>query len=151
MSKNLPSIEALIAEILEEEEFQDCFLIEIKQSETRLEVFLDADKGVDFTKCRKISRKVEAFLDESLVLGEKYTLEVSSPGAKEPLRLLRQYPKHIGRKIKIILNDQTELEGVFTSLENETIKMDVMDGKKVKEKRNINFNDISKSFILLAF
>lgn len=38
-------------------------------------------------------------------------MEVSSPGVDEPLTLVRQYKKNIGRNIEIIFNDETKTEG----------------------------------------
>ncbi len=151
MGKGLASLDKVISNVLAEEEFQDCFLIEWKEENNKVEVFIDADEGVNFTKCRLISRKIEAYLDETQLLGENYKLEISSPGAAAPLKLLRQYPKHIGRKIKVILSEGHEYEGKLTAVEDTIIKIDVMDGKKIKEKRNIEFNEIKESFILLAF
>ncbi|MEI9935533.1 MAG: hypothetical protein WDM71_11945 [Ferruginibacter sp.] len=40
-----------------------------------------------------------------------FSLEVSSPGIEEPLKILRQYKKNIGRKIEVLLQDETKSEG----------------------------------------
>lgn len=91
-------IEGRIIELLEqkfvEPDWQDCFVVEVKQHATnKLEVFIDSDDSITFEKCRKISRYLEEFLDKYLWLGEKYTLDVSSPGISRPLVLKRQYQK----------------------------------------------------------
>ena len=95
-------LEKLIAQKLEEEEFQDCYLVEVKgPNGGKLEVFIDSDSSMTFQKCQKMSRYLEAQIEEAKWLGEKYTLEVSSPGVGNPLKLKRQYAKNIGRKMEV--------------------------------------------------
>ena len=92
------NLEEKIVELLEEkfkeEEFADCFLIEIKlHKHNKLDIFLDSDTGITFQKCQRISRYLESYIDEGGWLGEKYVIEVSSPGLTRPLKLRRQYFK----------------------------------------------------------
>ena len=95
-------IESLLEVKFQEEEFTDCFLIEVKlHANKKLDVFIDSDAGVTFEKCQKISRYLEQYLDEEGWLGDSYVLEVSSPGISRPLKLLRQYPRNIGRKVEV--------------------------------------------------
>ena len=75
------NLEEKIVELLEEkfkeEEFTDCFLIDIKlHKHNKLDIFLDSDTGITFRKCQRISRYLESFIDEEGWLGEKYVLEV---------------------------------------------------------------------------
>ena len=85
-----------------EEDFSDCFLVDIKaHAHNKIDVFIDSDSGVTFEKCQKISRYLERFIDENGWLGEKYVLEVSSPGISRPLKFKRQYAKNIGRKVEV--------------------------------------------------
>ena len=155
MDSILAQIQGHLDEILREEDFKDCFLIDLEKNESKVEVFLDADTGVTFEKCRKISRLLEAQLDETQILGEKYILEVSSPGAKAPLKLLRQYPQHVGRNIKIhLLSEGKEIEGKLIAIEDEVLHVHSVTGKgkkKVEEDHKIEFSTIDKSYILLAF
>ena len=37
-----------------------------------------------------------------------FSLEVSSPGLDEPLKLHRQYKKNIGREVEVIMNDDAK-------------------------------------------
>jgi len=88
----------LLEEKFQEEEFADCFIIEIKSLQNkRVEIYVDSDSGITFKKCQQLSRHLEAEIDEKGWLGEKYTLEVSSPGITRPLIFHRQYPRNIGR------------------------------------------------------
>ena len=68
------------------------YLVNIKRpSPTRISVFIDHDERLKIEDCAKVSRYLEAYLDTELPLGEKYTLEVSSPGMFNQMTLVRQY------------------------------------------------------------
>ena len=45
-----------------------------------------------------------------------FSLEVSSPGLDEPLKLHRQYLKNIGRFVEVIEQDGTRKEGKLLSV-----------------------------------
>ena len=130
-------IEKLIDQAINELEYADCFLVELKMNNTKVEIFLDSDESVTFEKCRKISRKIEAVLDEKQWLGEKYTLEVSSAGVGKPLKLTRQYVKNIGRTLEIKKIDGEKLMGELVKADDKqlTIKFEetIKEGKKKKK------------------
>ena len=52
---------------------------------------------VSVDDCARVSRAVESRLDASGVVGERYVLEVSSPGIERPLRLPRDWQRAVGR------------------------------------------------------
>ena len=87
-------IKALIDEKMQEELYEDCFFVEMfLKGDKRLEIYLDSDTGITFRQCQRMSRHIEAVLDEEKWLGEKYTLEVSSPGIGKPLKCRQKvYP-----------------------------------------------------------
>lgn len=145
---------------LQEPDFEDCFYLDVKhhQVNNKLEVTLDSDTGITFRKCQQISRYLESFIDEEGWLGEKYTLEVSSPGADKPLKIARQYPKHIGRKLEIKKTNGEKEEGRLTEVNEEDIlivyKVRRKEGKKkVTEEMNsrIPFTEIEKAVVKLSF
>ncbi len=152
-------IEKLLLEKFAETDFADCFVIEIKLGKSnKLEVFVDADNGIDFRRCQQLSRYLEATLDAEKWLGESYILEVSSPGLSRPLKFLRQYPKHIGRELEITTQDGTTTEGEFVSLENEVIRLQFeekrKEGKKnIKEIKvvDIPFSEVKKAMVKISF
>lgn len=104
-------IQNLLAEKFREEGFQDCFLVAIEQRKKNVQVFIDADTGLNLDKCQKISRYLESFFDEKSWFGEDYVLEVSSPGIDRPLVYPRQYRKNKGREVQILLTDGSEIMG----------------------------------------
>ncbi len=56
----------------------------------------DGEK-VTVEDCARVSRALEAKLDAGRIVGEKYTLEVSSPGVERSLRNARDWAKFAGR------------------------------------------------------
>jgi ribosome maturation factor RimP len=48
-----------------------------------------------------VSREISAILDESPLLTEAFTLEVTSPGIERPLTLPRHWTKNLTRIIKV--------------------------------------------------
>lgn len=152
-------IESLLAVKFQEEEFQDCFLIEVNHHPgNKLEVFIDSDFGVTFDKCHKVSRYLESIIDEQGWLGEKYVLEVSSPGIGRPLKLPRQYLRNIGRTLEITLADGQRKEGILAEAHDTHIVLDEVvverDGKKKKKiqvQTPIPFEQIKTSIVKISF
>lgn len=152
-------IEKLLNEKFAEADFADCFIIDIKLGKSnKLEVFVDADRGIDFNRCSVLSRYLESFLDTEKWLGENYTLEVSSPGASRPLKFLRQFPKHIGRDLEISKKDGTIIEGEFVKIDGEDISLQFetkhKEGKKTVKDTNtvvIPFAEIAKAMVKIKF
>lgn len=160
-------IEDLLLEKFKEDEFQDCFLIEISMtSQKTIEIILDADEGLTLEKCQRISRHVENWLDTEGGMGDDYTIEVSSPGVSRSLMFPRQYNKHIGRTLDITLKPELaedgttlvqQLEGKLQSvdsgitIEYETVRKEGK--KKIKENivTTIPFEKIDKAFVKISF
>jgi ribosome maturation factor RimP len=87
------------------------------------------------------------------MLDDQYTLEVSTPGLDQPLKLLRQYKKNIGRQLKMKLaNGLMEGRLLDVTPENITVEQQVKEGKtRSVAVREIPFSDIEKSFVLVSF
>ncbi len=132
------------------------FLVELKLSPNNglLTVLLDGDSGVSIDYCAQLSRALGEKLDEMEELG-KYVLEVSSPGADAPLRLLRQYPKHVGRKLKFELRDGTALEATLTAVTGDQLSLAYSHkekGKKAEQReRTLSFADIKTANVIISF
>jgi len=144
----------------QEPEFEHCFLLEVKRHDVnnKLEIIIDSDTGVTFKNCQRISRYLETFIDEKGWLGEKYILEVCSPGAVAPLKLPRQYPKHIGRKLEVKNKEGVVEEGQLTQVTDESITIEYKERRKEGKKKiteevksTILFDDIERAKIKLSF
>ena len=101
---------------------------------------------------------MESYLDEEQWLGEKYTLEVSSPGVSRPLSVARQYPKHIGRKLAVNTHEGEKIEGKLISVEEDGIvlffKTREKQGKKkvtIEKEVKILFDQIKKAVVKISF
>ncbi|MBT8231477.1 MAG: ribosome maturation factor RimP [Saprospiraceae bacterium] len=152
MDNLIDKIKAIIEDRFKEADLEDCFLVDILVNNTKLEVYIDTDEGVSFKKCQKLSRAIEAYLDESKAIGEKYTLEVSSPGVGRPLKFRRQYPRNIGRKMKVKLKDGSSLKGKLTGINDNVLTIESK-GQKKKEViiNEIDFEQIESSEVLITF
>ncbi|MDW3196409.1 MAG: ribosome maturation factor RimP [Cytophagales bacterium] len=142
----------LLEEILKEDE--DLFLVEVSHKgnsgNSKLQVLIDGDQGLDIDRCARVSRQLGAQLEELDIIPGKYTLEVSSPGIDQPLKLKRQYVKNIGRSLKVELNDGEKKEGVLTAVEDEHFELEVMN-KKEKVISTIALSDVKKSKVIVSF
>ena len=128
-------IRGWLLELLDEPEHQHAFPVEINvHAGGRVEVFVDSDTAVDFALCRRISRHLEAKLDEGGMLGERYTLEVSSPGASRPLTMPRQFGKHVGRELAVKLDDDNVVTGELTAVGDDGLTL--TEERVVRDERN---------------
>lgn len=155
-------MESKIAELVEkafvELEYDDCFIVDIKVNNTKVEVFLDSDSSITFLRCRKVSRIIEAVLDEKQWLGEQYTLNVSSAGIGTPLKFLRQYTKNIGRKAEVKTVEDEKIKGTLTAANAEKVTISyeetVKEGKKKKKvvvDRDIPMESVKETRIKISF
>lgn len=143
----------------DEPEYNDCFLIEMTISPAKLvDIIIDADEGVKFEQCQRISRHIENLIDEAGILGEEYTLEVGSPGLSRSLVLPRQYPRNVGRTFEITDTEGVTLLGVLTAADAEKIKIEYENvrkegKKKIKETlvRELAFEKIKSAFVQVSF
>jgi ribosome maturation factor RimP len=157
----IESIRLMTEEILSEEPVY--FLVDLRIKPTNnVKVFLDGDSGITIEKCVQVNRKLYRKLEESAVFPDgDFSLEVSSAGLDEPLKLLRQYKKNIGRLVEIQLQDGTQREGQLTDVSEEGIVLEVSSGKpsngklpsKKKEisSQSFLFNNIKSTKIQIVF
>jgi len=154
------ALRKLLETKFEEPDFEDCFIYEISfnVANNKLVAYIDSDSYLDFKKCQKISRYLEGHIDEEGWLGEKYTLEVSSPGLDKPLKYKRQYIKNIGRTINVKTNTDEVFNGELTSVREEDIVIvftkKIKEGKKkktIKITKPLRFDDIAKTTVEISF
>jgi len=132
------------------------FLVEIRIKPTNnFKVFIDADEGVNLAVLIEYNRKLYKFIEEnSLYPDGDFSLEVSSPGLDEPLKLNRQYKKNIGRFVDVLLNDTTKKEGKLIEATGDgiIIEYELGKGKKKEIKQEtILFTDIKHTKIQIKF
>ena len=112
--------------------------IELKTgSGNELWVYLDAeDRGINLDECAEISRELGFVIDAHELLESKYRLNISSPGLSRPLSDARQYPKNIGRMIKLRYweGDETKrIKGMLEQASHQKLTVIETEGKKSTE------------------
>lgn len=132
----------------------DCFLVDLAVSDSKIRrkvtIYLDSDSGITIDQCTKISRALGQQLEE--VIDGAFTLEVSSPGADSPLKLERQYTKNIGRDLKILKTDLSEIKGKLTSVEAGFITIEPQAKKKVKlDDITMPITEIKEAKVIISF
>lgn len=68
---------------------------------------------VTIDDCARASRALEARLEDSDLVGERYVLEVSSPGVERPLRHVGDWRRFVGQKANVLsdtLGGRVEVE-----------------------------------------
>ncbi len=146
----------LIKKIVQSKLYDDIFLVEMKVKPTNnFKIFLDADAGLGIDKCIKINRAVYKQLEEMGIFPEgDFSLEVSSPGIDEPLKMLRQYVKNIGRTVEVTLKDETKKEGKLLSASELEVELETTTGKGKKaiiENVAIPFDEIKQTKVQIKF
>jgi len=118
----------------------DMFLVDIRQTPANeIEVLIDSDSVVGIDACVTLSRALNAAFDRD---EEDFELTVASWGVGQPLKLLRQYKKIIGREVEVVLKDGGKLKGILTGADEESItveygQMVAVEGKKRKELQTV--------------
>jgi ribosome maturation factor RimP len=107
---------------------------------------------------------LESHLDGSGLVSEHYMLDVSSPGMSNPLKVLRQYKRRIGRELSIVKTDGTTIDVVLKEVKADSLIVEKIisepKGKKKKKEAEealvnlpfeIQFGDIKKATLILKW
>ena len=121
----------------------------------KITVTLDGPNGLGIDEIVTITRRLNRGMEE--IYGEEaaYSLDVTSPGADQPLTDPRQYPRHIGRSLLLKLADGTEKTGPLTAVTDEGIELEEV--IKVRTKKTtlpaafIPFGDIKEATVVISF
>ena len=110
------------------------FLVEISVKPTNnIKIFVDADQGAAIDQLSRINRALYKWVEENLFPNGDFSIEVSSPGLDEPLKLDRQYLKNIGRAVEIVLKNGLKNEGKLISVSENEIVIEEEKGKGKKK------------------
>ncbi|MEC5394217.1 ribosome assembly cofactor RimP [Bergeyella sp. RCAD1439] len=149
-------IEAHLQAFLEQR--TDLFLIDLKISAgDDVVVVLDGDQGVSIQDCLDASRAIEFNMDRE---AHDFSLQVMSAGLSEPLRLPRQFAKNLGRMLRVVLQDDTEVEGELIRADEAGVVLllryrrpkAVGKGKEdVEEERAVAYDAIKKAVVHIKF
>src|SRR5580704_8894506 len=129
----IQKLESLVNRLTENE--PGYFLVDIRiKPVNNIKVFLDGDAGISIEKCIQFNRALYKKIEEAQLFPDgDFSLEVSSPGLDEPLKLLRQYKKNTGRLVEVVLFDGSKLEGRLTEAMEDGIIVEEKKGKNKKQ------------------
>jgi ribosome maturation factor RimP len=97
-----------------------------------------------------VSREISVILDESPLLTEAFTLEVTSPGIERPLTVPRHWTKNLTRIVKVTLNDETEVSGRLTEFDE--VRAILIENIKGRMKTHeVAFADIKRANVEIEF
>ena len=126
-----------------------------------LRVYIDKPEGVSHADCQAVSEQLSVILDvEDLVPGQRYTLEISSPGMDRKLFKPEHFQRFVGRMAKIWLHQPVEpgegvkplsyVEGRLTSFTDGRVSIELAKttGKGTIE---VPFENIRKANLIVEF
>jgi ribosome maturation factor RimP len=154
VNETIKTVEGMIQAMLGDE--PGYFLVDIRVKPTNnIKVFIDGDQGISIEKCVQVNRALyKKFEETGLFPNGDFSLEVSSPGLDEPLKLHRQYRKNIGRQVEIVLQDGSKVEGRLLEVSEDGIIVEETRGRN-KKKEVINhtflFDNIKTTKIQVVF
>jgi len=103
-------------------------LVDVRQRASRgrtvLQIRIDREgskpgSGVTADDCATVSRELEAWFDESAMLGARYVLEVSSPGIERPIRFPRHWERYVGQDVRVRVSGRAREKATIVRLPNE--------------------------------
>lgn len=134
------------------------FVVEITVSASnQIRVLLDTPSGISLDECVRISRAIESVLDRDQ---EDFELEVSSPGLSDPLRILPQYLKNLGRDVEVLLTSGIKFKGTllsageigFSITSQEKVKTPEMKRPKMESVvREILYTEVKATKVIVLF
>ncbi len=148
------TVEAMVQNLLANEPAY--FLVEVRVKPTNnVKVYLDGDQGISIEKCVQYNRALYKKIEEAALFPPgDFSLEVSSPGLDEPLKLHRQYLKNVGRQVELVLHDGSKTEGRLIEVSEDGVIVEETKGRN-KKKEIVNhtflFENIKTTKIQVVF
>jgi ribosome maturation factor RimP len=150
----IEKIEKITDEVLAD--YPEYFRVSVRIKPTNnIKLFLDGDNGITIEKCVFFNRKIYKLVEETGMYPEgEFSLEVSSPGVDEPLKLYRQYLKNKGRNVEVLFPDGTVKEGKLLEVAEQDIILEITTGKGKKlavQQLVIPFSNIKSTTVQVKF
>lgn len=120
--------------------------IEVKLGKTNLvRIVADRDGGIDLDTCAVVSKELSRMLDVDDPIDGRYMLEVTSPGLTRPLQGERDFRKHLGRQVKIVL-EMSQHQGTIEEVRGDVVAVRVGD-----DLIETSYTDIRKAVLVLPW
>jgi len=135
------------------------FVVDLRiDRNNRISLFIDRMEGITIEECVKVSRLIEHSLDREK---EDFELMVSSPGLDMPFQVREQYLKNIGKRLKIKLEDNSEVKGRLAAVTKDGIVLEKEKKEKKKgkgkktpagtEEKEYAFDEIQQAKLIIEF
>ncbi len=136
------------------------FLVDLAlDNQGRIDVDVDSEKGVTIKECMDLNRALEAALDREK---EDFELTVASPGLGQPLKVVEQYLKNVGKKLDVVTLSGEKITGILLSVEpGNSISLEVSERRKLEgakkkktlvvEQRTLTFEEIKSTKVVISF
>ena len=115
-------------------EKKDIFLIDFDiRSNDSMKIVIDGDNGIKVQDCIKISKAIKSKIEEE---NKNFSIEVTSPGIGENLKISRQYKNNVGRDLELKLDDGTFIDGKLKKANDKKIELEILEtNSKIKTKK----------------
>ena len=97
-------------------------------------MLIDKPAGITISECIALTRHLHDVLEGSGIF-ETHELEVSSPGMEEPLKVLKQYEKRIGREVRVLTSNGIVKNGILKAASAEGVELEERIEKKIDKKK----------------
>ena len=139
------------------------FVVDVKvASGNVIKIALENDGTTSIKECVALSRHIEGSFDRE---EEDFALDVGSPGLDQPLKVLRQYLKLIGKQITVNPIEGKKIQGELLSIEEEegvvgglvlkTREKKRVEGRKskqwVEEELQFKVEDLEWTKVIISF
>jgi ribosome maturation factor RimP len=134
-------IKALAEELITDEAL---FVVEVTVSPANdICVVLDSDNSVAVDDCVALSRAMSARIEEQT---DDFSLVVTSAGIGQPLKLLRQYHKLVGRSIEVVLADGCKVLATLDAADDNGITISYQEKVAVEGKKRKQLVDVVRTY-----
>jgi ribosome maturation factor RimP len=135
------------------------FIVDLRIGDNNI-IMLEIDSeigSVSIDDCVRVSRNIEHNLDRA---EQDFELHVSSAGLDRPLRVTRQYPKNVGRELKVKTEDGRKIEALLVAADDQGIvlkteRKEKIEGKKKKEviveEIPLKYTEIKEAKVVISF
>jgi ribosome maturation factor RimP len=98
-------------------------------------------RKVTVEDCSRVSRALEQWLDAGGPLGQRYVLEVSSPGIERPVRWHRHWVQFVGQDVNVKLAGLGRVRARIVAVPNEETVVLQLQGGQEQEYRLADVRD----------
>lgn len=132
------------------------FLVDVRIKPTlNFRVYIDGDQGVSVDRLIKFNRALyRQLVEEGILPDGEFSLELSSPGLDEPLKLHRQYVKNVGRQVEVVTLDGAKVVGQLKGVTETGFTVEEVKGKGKKQEvktHDWTFDEIKTTTIQITF